>query len=233
MMTPKPPDPVTELRTTSAALPCRVAPLPRELVSSYIHRLADANMLNTEELRVTITGDRRQTAPPRMEVLARLSGFCENTLRHALPELQPSALSDWHTRKAGPGCTLCGVARGATRPFHIWRRGPEDVLCRRHNRWTTGSNVDMRQDREQPNLTHQPEILAAHRLHLRLIRKHGRTNITHAFYTAADILDHWRETRSHDHAATATIHRRISIFLGPQWETVTSHSPVAAAAHYP
>jgi hypothetical protein len=45
------------------------------------------------------------------------------------------------------------------------RRGPEDVLCMRHCRWTTGEH--------QPGLADQPEVLAAHRAYRRMARAHG------------------------------------------------------------
>ncbi|WP_227999770.1 TniQ family protein [Nocardia australiensis] len=226
------PDPVCELRRTGAALPRVVAPLPAELVSSYIHRLADANLLNAADLHTTITGDRRTRAAPRITILARLSSFPENTLRHALPELRTDDHEKWPLSRKIPGCTLCATARGATRPFRVWQRGPEDVVCRRHRRWIAGAEDGWRDD-EQLSVADQPEILQAHRLHLRLIRNHGRPNTTIAFNQATWILDEWRKTEEYDYYSSLGFEHRISTFLGPDWQQLTIGSTVTVAARYP
>lgn len=224
-------DPVDELRRTSQPLPRTVTPLPRELVSSYIHRLADANLLNAEALRVAITGDRRARATPRIAVLERLSSFPANTLRHALPELQ-SPREQYPLFRDGPGCTLCCAARGATRPYRVWRQGPDDVLCRRHRRWITGDENGWNRD-EQPSLADLPEIFRAHRLHRRLIRRHGRNDTSGAFHTATWILDEWRKSGAYDYSATTGFDQRVTTLLGSEWQTLPEGSTVTIAARYP
>ncbi|MGO4649702.1 hypothetical protein AB4305_32945 [Nocardia sp. 2YAB30] len=224
-------DPIEELRRTGATLPRRVAPLPGELVSSYIRRLAEANLLNAADLHITIAGSRRVKAEPRIEVLERLSGYSEKSLRHALPELSQDR-EQWPLLRQNPGCTLCGAVRGAARPFRLWRRGPEDVLCRQHSRWITGGEYGWAED-EQLSVAEQPEILKAHRLHLRLIRRHGRHNTTVGFNQATWILDQWRTTNAYDYYGTKGFDQRVSTFLGPDWQQLIVGSTVTVAARYP
>ena len=109
----------------------------------------------------------------------------------------------------------------------MWH-APEDVLCLRHRRWTTGRDETGR----QPDLTGQPEILTAYRTYRRLTRAHGRETVRSAYLQAARVIDEWRDLGPYNYTQTDGFNRRISRFLGPGWR-VHADSPVAAAARYP
>jgi hypothetical protein len=55
-------------------LPRACSPLPGETIESFLRRLADANVMDPEYLRMLAAGDRHEDALPRVPVLARLSG---------------------------------------------------------------------------------------------------------------------------------------------------------------
>jgi hypothetical protein len=202
-------------------------------MDSYLYRLASANRMDTETLRLLVTGDRRKSARPRTAVLSRLSGRSEHTLLCALPELTVPGLKEtcpmgplmWWG--AGPGCRLCNAARGAVRGARVWH-APEDVLCPRHRRWTVGVN----DNGEQPDLADQAEIVAAHRAYRRLARAHGRETVREAYLLAGHIIVQWHKRGFYDYTRTDGFNRRITRFLGPDWR-VSLDSPLAAAAKYP
>lgn len=220
------PDVIDEIRYTTQPLPRARSPLPGETIESYLRRLASANLMDPEDLRILVAGDHRKAAVPRVAVLARLSGHSERALMHALPELaqlDPATARGKLSRFPGPGCHLCNAMRGA--PDGAWLlRDPEDVLCLRHCRWTTGQY--------QPALTDQPEILAAHRVYRRLARAYGRETVRDAYLKATWVLDEWLESGSYDYAHTKGFDRRIRRFLGPDWR-VRIGSALAAAVRYP
>lgn len=225
------PDAIDELRFTAQPLPRSCAPLPRETTNSYIRRLASANLMDPEELRILVTGDVRRSARPRPAVLSRLSGYAEHTLVHALPELSPpglaTALGDRPYWEKGPGCLLCNAARGAVDTASVWH-SPDDVICLRHRRWTSRTDRAAR----QPDLSNQPEILAAHRAYRRLTRAHRHDRARAALREAAWVLGEWQDTGSYDYTETEGFDRRMRYFLGPNW-SVHLGSPFAAAAQYP
>jgi hypothetical protein len=207
--------------------------VPGETVESFLHRLADANVMDRAYLRTLAAGDHHEDAMPRVPVLALLSGRPERTLLHALPELTPpgpvpagGGQPSWST---GPGCELCNAARGAAKPVRVWHAA-EDVLCRRHLRWTAGSIYYYLE--KQPDLAGQPEILAARRSYRRMARAHGRETARSAYFKATRILDEWRHAGSYDYCRTDGFSRRTTRFLGPEW-TVDLDSPLASAARYP
>lgn len=136
------PGPVEQIPYISRPLPRACSPLPGETIESFLSRLADANVMDREYLRTLAAGDDRKDALPRVPVLPRLSGRPERTLLRALPELTPpgpvSAPGSQVCWSTGPGCRLCNAARGAAKPVRVWH-AVEDVLCRRHLRWTAAS----------------------------------------------------------------------------------------------
>jgi hypothetical protein len=214
-------------------LPRIVRPFAGETIASYLARVAHANRLDAEALRFYITGHRRRTPPFPAGRLAAVTGFPARTLRYALPDLGIGygPLDDDHhngaglpQRKAddGPPCRLCVLARGITQPVRCWKR-PENVICLRHRRWTgPGAGAD------QPDLSAQPDILQAHKRHLRLVRRFGRDNVAFDFAVADHICRRWHELRQHD----AGFRDRMLIFHGPGWQASPA-SPTVAAAIYP
>lgn len=170
----------------SPPLPRQVKPFPAETSASYVARLAHANRLDAEALRYYITSDRRRSPPMPAARLAVVTGIPAQVLRYAIPDLDPrlpavnqgSPQIQRH-RDDGPACRMCVLARGITQPVRCWKR-PERVICLRHRRWICPLTRD-----DQPDLSNQPEILQAHKRHLRLARRFGR-NPTAAMFARAD-----------------------------------------------
>jgi hypothetical protein len=115
---------------------------------------------------------------------------------------------------------MCALARGAQQA--VWcRKNPEQVVCLRHRRWI-GST-----DTTQPRLDNQPEILHAHKKHLRLVRRFGRDEVMIGIAVAEHVCQQWHAQRQHDQGFRA----RMQAFHGPGWEVPAAHPTVAAAAY--
>lgn len=212
-------------------LPRQVKPFPAETSASYVARLAHANRLDAEALRYYITGDRRRSPPMPATRLAVVTGIPAQVLRYAIPDLDadPSLPvvhqgDPWMQRHGddGPACRMCVLARGITLPVRCWKR-PERLICLRHRRWICPLTRD-----DQPDLSNQPEILQAHKRHLRLARRFGRDPTARMFARADHICRRWHEQRQHDQ----DFRRRMAIFHGPDWRVQPTH-PTIAASIYP
>jgi hypothetical protein len=214
-------------------LPRTVKPFPGETIASYLARLAHANRLDTDALCCHITGHRRRTLPFPAGRLAVVAGFPVRSLQYALPDLATGQAPLGHRNRAGlwlpqrrqddgPPCRLCVLARGITQPVHCWKR-PENVICQRHRRWIGPGAAA-----SQPDLSAQPDILQAHKRHLRLVRRLGRDTVAFEFAAADHICRHWHTHRQHD----TDFQDRMLISHGPRWQ-VPSASPTVAAAIYP
>lgn len=214
-------------------LPRPVVPILDETLDSYLRRLAAANRLDPTALRVHLTASTRTTAPVSVDVLALVSGQRPQALRYAILELNTAQeltqLNVRHRPRPGqitrPRCRLCLHTRGCHDNVWCWSH-PEDVLCPRHQRWIAG-DAD-HGARHQPCLRDQPEILAAHRHHHKLIRRHGRAPTTTAFHHADSVCAKWHNHGQHDQET----HRRLTRFHGPGWR-VPANDPTVAAARYP
>jgi len=179
-------------------LPRTIPPYRNEVLSSYLCRLALANRLDPDALRVHLTGQTRKTAAVPAERLAVLCGRPAAALRHAIPELTTPGDSanpggSPPGRTLGLACQLCAVARTAHDQVWCWR-GDEEVVCHRHRRWT-GGGPGGRAFR-QPDLSTQPDIVRAHTRHRRLVRRHGRQAAAVAFTAAAAICRTWHRSKS-------------------------------------
>ena len=208
-------------------LPRRVPPFPGEILSSYLRRLAHANCLDPEALRGHIAGGWRQRPVPA-DRLAVAAGVPAATLEHALADLDGGKVWAFrlgqipiHPMISGPACQLCAFARGATEP--VWcRKHPEQVICLRHRRWIGPGAATA-----QPCLDNQPDILQAHKRHLRLIRRFGREQVMIGFAFADHICRQWHAQRQHDEG----FRQRMWIFHGPGWEAPAAHPTITAAAY--
>jgi hypothetical protein len=150
------PGPVEEIPYISRPLPCACTPLPGETIESFLHRLADANVMDRAYLRTLAAGDHHEDAMPRVPVLALLSGRPERTLLRALPELTPpgpvpagGGQPSWST---GSGCELCNAARGAAKPVRVrmmpatrTEEGEHNMGCRTAN-LTVSARLSSRND---------------------------------------------------------------------------------------
>jgi hypothetical protein len=201
-------------------------------MSSYMDRLAIANHLDTVALRRYVAGKKQARIVP-IDRLSIVTGVQARTLERAIsdpsdvsPPLKYHPFDGDRSIMIRPfvstlACRLCVAARGAAGPVISWRPA-ERVVCVTHRRWI-GSD-----DALQPSLDRQPDVLKAHRQHLRLVRRHGRDEVTAAFTVAADICRYWRDGRQHDD----DFNRRLEIFHGPDWR-VPPYSATVAAAAYP
>jgi hypothetical protein len=127
-----------------------------------------------------------------------------------------------HPEVSAPACQMCAAIRGITQRV-ICRKPAEKVICLRHRRWTGSDKSGL-----QLPLDRQPDILGAHRQHLRLVRRFGRDEVTMGFSVAAEICGQWRDQREHDEE----FNRRLAVFHGPDWR-LSPADPTVAAAAYP
>jgi hypothetical protein len=214
---------------TTQPLPRPVRPVLDETVTSYLHRLGEANCLAQDALRRRLQEHR--TAPIQVGLLATLSGQRPQALRYAILELCTSQeLASMHvTGRPRPGaistfkCRLCTRSRQVTDWVRCWRRS-EDVICHHHRRWTAGNNE------EGLGLTRQPDILHANRQHQRLINRYGHRTVFNAFTQASEICNEWIER--HRFTGHTDFQRRMRLFLGPGWQADFSQ-PAISAALYP
>jgi TniQ len=212
----------------AAQLPRHVSPFPAETLDSYLRRLAQANRLSPEALRGYIAGGRRNRSVP-VDQLAIFAGVPVSTLEHAIagldgdkPQMFYLGEIPVHPHATGPACRLCALAHGATQS--IWcQTYPEQVICLRHRRWIRSATVTA-----QPCLDNQPDILQAHKQHLRLVRRFGREEVMLGFAAAEHICRQWHAQRQHDEQ----FGRRMRIFHGPDW-LLPANDPTIAAAAYP
>lgn len=208
------------------ALPRQVRPFHGEVLSSYLARLAHANRLDPKALRRYISEDRKVPAAR----LAAVSGVDAVALERAIADLDGRSLTatsyyrdiSIHPQVSAPACQMCAATRGITQRVMCWKPA-EKVICLRHQRWTGSDKSGF-----QLPLDRQPDILEAHRRHLRLVRRFGRDEVTMGFSIAAEVCRQWRDQREHDEDFS----RRLAIFHGPDWR-LSPADPTVAAAAYP
>lgn len=212
-------------------LPRTVAPFRGETIASYLRRLAVINCSDHRALRIYIAGQARADFPFPPDRLAAAAGRGERALRLAIPDLSAG-------RKRGPGypktyshreddglaCRLCAAAKGTTEPVRCWKQ-PENVICLRHRRWIgIGSTADT----DQPDLTGHPDILQAHKRHLRLARRLGRDAVATGFAAADEICRRWA---GRNFCNDGLARRLLDFNRGNRHVHTTA--PTVAAAMYP
>jgi len=172
-------------------LPRPVPPFPGETTASYLRRLAIANELHPDDLRVHLAG-RRGHEPVALDALAAATGRSQSALAWALPELRPGV-----TPRADPAlpghvrrtvCWRCAARRGVFSYATAWQPA-EACICPDHRIWL-GSAAHPRQP-GQYDVGGLPEILQAQRRHYRLARRHGRQETIDAVAEAAHVTDLW------------------------------------------
>jgi hypothetical protein len=93
-------------------------------------------------------------------------------------------------------------AKGILGGVEVWM--PQNLnVCSRHRRWV--GRWSGWQGAQQFDLTPLPEVLDAHRYHVRQIRRHGMKRALHCFHEAEEILKWADRTSPH---LTATRRRR-------------------------
>ncbi|MEV2196512.1 TniQ family protein [Streptomyces phaeochromogenes] len=196
--------------------PVRLAPLQGETNLSYLDRLADRYRLGVRDLIPSLLqvggglfkGYRTDgEVYLNAEARARISAFSrvpEEILQRALPAwtaqepLSPDGAGAAGRFRfgavvpaAGEGCRLCTASRtGRAKPARLYLK-PHTRICPRHRRWMLGTHwIDgAPADSEQIDLTGLPEMVAAHRRHLDLLRH--RPDAARAFEVAHAVVVSW------------------------------------------
>ncbi|MFD8261610.1 Helicase associated domain protein [Streptomyces griseoluteus] len=213
-----PPQPQPQPPQTAATRPgpVRLAPLQGETNLSYLDRLADRYRLGVRDLIPSLLhvggalfkGYRTDgELYLNTEARARISAFCrvpDDVLERALPAWAAQEPFAPHGEgaagrfrfgsvvpAAGEGCRLCTAVRtGRTKTARVYLK-PHTRICPRHRRWMLGTHwVGGAPARtEQIDLARLPELLAAHRRHLELLRH--RPDTAKAFEVAHAVVVFW------------------------------------------
>ncbi|GHE14548.1 hypothetical protein GCM10010339_85580 [Streptomyces alanosinicus] len=201
----------------------RVAPLQWETTASYIQRLARSHHLTTAELlnglgipRPRVDNERtRPHAPhtsielylnaPSRRLIASFAGVPEEHLCHALPQWdqyrdKPNPASARARLRPAPvnavtGCPGCTLARTGQRHPVPQYLPDSRLICRRHHTWMLGRHTlaGTQLPIDHADLEHTPEILTAHRTHIRFLRRWG-TAADHALAQSMSLTETWRRT---------------------------------------
>lgn len=219
-------------------LPRTVRLVPDETLRSYLARLAKANHLKADDLRLHLAPDltpTSRTAHTWLESLALASGASIDVLCYALPELrdQHPALHLLSLRgrtiagkpnALGFACRHCMAAQGIFTPVERWVRHEHNV-CLRHQLWIGRGLVH---PNYQFSVAVCPEILHAQSWHLRLLRRHGRSWVYRAYLDADLIRERWCGYKLW-HDAFEVRQHALTASSKPLWR---GH-PAARAALYP
>ncbi|MFG2873964.1 TniQ family protein [Streptomyces sp. NPDC048337] len=249
----------------------RLAPIQWETTVSYLQRLARRHHMDTAELLrgIGIPGPLLHpecTKPhgpyrsielylnaPSRQLIADFAGIPDEHLAHALPAWnryrdKPDPQSArarlrLSSAYAVTGCPRCTLARtGQTHPIPQYLPDTH-LICQRHHLWMLGRHTltGTRLPVEHADLTRTPEILAAHRIHIRLLRRWGPA-ADHALTQAMNLTEAWRRNAPADERIWPARARRIGNNKRPRlWyalarEAITYPETIALAqffTHHP
>ncbi|SCG17575.1 TniQ protein [Micromonospora echinofusca] len=232
---PDPRDPYWQRRLRPLPIPVR--PMPRELMISYLRRLANANRVDRPLLiRHIATDHAHHIGPlhthdlalnrPALARLAILSGYPEAVLLAAISTRTlktpgPEPLRDWiPLGGTGPTllrpCSHCTARHGIRVPAIIQLEPGPPPICIRHRRTLVPYHYRSDRGNEQP-LGAAPEIVtAAHRY--KILRRRHRNTIGEAFAAAANITRLWGRGR-------VGHYRDKSEQINARWNARTEHLP--------
>ncbi|MFY1668349.1 TniQ family protein [Plantactinospora sp. WMMB334] len=218
-------------------LPIRVRPMPRELMISYLRRLANANRVDRPLLiRHIATDHAGHIGPfhthdlalnrPALARLAILSGYPETVLLAAistrtLKRPGPEPLRDWIPLGGTDPtllrpCSHCTARRGIRVPSIIQLEPGQPPVCIQHRRTLVPYHYRSDRGNEQP-LGATPEIVtAAHRY--KILRRRHRDTIGEAFAAAAGITRFWGRGR-------AGFYRDKPEQISARWSARAEHLP--------
>jgi hypothetical protein len=178
-------------------LPIAVAPAHHETAASYVTRLAALHGMPFGELWQQVSRPRTPAGPARFiaaDRLAAVTGVPETHLARALIEIRRPQ-PDWLALRHEPqhGCLRCTARHrgGPVRqllPHHRY-------VCVRHRIWIGPPDLI---DQPYPSLDELPDVVAAQRAHLRLLRRLGPAATYDAVLTGFLICGHRWNQDAHD-----------------------------------
>ncbi len=206
-----------ELINRPRRLPMTVPLVRDETLNSYLARLAAANHLHHGELTDYLNGPAHRPTGHRLDRLGAMTGHPPSRL-HDVLAITASR------RQRRQACRRCTAARGIRSTVHL-AAPAHHPLCRRHRRWLPDEYFP---GVHQYDLREVPEILTAHRRHLRLVHHHG----PHAADTVADaayITQNW--ARRGDWPQHRN--RRLRRYLDPDQHWISNLHPLITMVNYP
>lgn len=181
----------------TSRLPIAVAPAHHETAASYVTRLAHLHGIPFPELWQQVSRPRAASGAARFiaaDRLAAVTGIPETRLARAVIEIrQPEP--DWQAFRHEPqaGCPRCTARHpgGPVRQLFPHHR----YVCTRHRIWIGPPDII---DQPYPALDELPEVVAAQRVHLRLLRRLGPAATYDAVLTGFLICGHrWDQDAHH------------------------------------
>jgi hypothetical protein len=221
--------PVAQPPVRRRALPVHVALIRAETPRSLLRRLAHANCLHPHALRDALPScPRERWGPPDLSRLAALSGYPRGRLEKTLAAGDGDRDADRLL-----ACRRCTARRAVYEPVEI-RGGMTDAVCRRHRRWLCPATWRA----EQPDLRLVPEVLGAHRRHLRMVG--GDPNIRlnaipdsavarEAWRTAQHVLLRWTERGDWPEHRDRRLRRLVPF----EHHRISAYHPLVPLANYP
>lgn len=229
-----------------APVPVRLAPVAQELTGSWIRRMTAEFGLSAQDLLraaldgpygVHVTGTPKTGLElflnaPAQAALAQFTGTPLSRLTALLPSLAlcHSRLEDALLRRATwytPGtawvaaCPPCTGRAWLAGPGVLVYPGAAGHICRRHRRWLLARAG-------QPAgiaLQSLPEVLAAHRRHVSLVRTHPRGGEVVAF--AAAVVWSWQVQRWRSEPVWQDRVRRLAAVTGCPPAAIVPHALLA------
>ena len=170
-------------------LPIRIRPARDEIAVSYLNRLAVLHEMPFAELWTQVSRPRPRSTTRRLDpdLFATVVDQPSARLARAIIELRDPQ-PDWLALRHEPqhGCWRCTASHpgGPVLALH----GHHHYVCLRHRAWI--GPPDLGGSFPQPDLTALPEVVAAQRAHLRLLRRIGPTATFDAVLTGFLICAH-------------------------------------------
>jgi TniQ len=214
-------------------LPIAIPPAHHEIAASYVARLATLHGMPCTELWHQVSRPRTPGSTSRTiagDLLAAVTGLPESRLAYAVVELcQPEP--DWLAYRHEPqrGCPRC-TARHLGGPV-LQLLPHHRYVCTRHRIWIGPPDV---LDHPYPSLDGLPDVVAAQRAHLRLLRRLGPAATYDAVLTGFLICGHrWDQDAHRPDDARIAWHDRAAELIPPGTEQATFSASRLFAATYP
>lgn len=200
-----------------ASLPIAVPLVRAESHSSLVTRLASANHVPIEDMRQLLAW----SPGGRAADLSRMASLTGHPVEHVKQVL--SVRTPRRPCELRLACRRCMARRGIHQPVEI-HTATHQYVCSCHRRWLAPVHALGTQEYSLGGL---PEVIAAHRRHLRLIRRHRRCG-ERLFDDARHILFRWTERRDWPEHRESRLGR-----LGEDGYWLFEHHPLITLINYP